>query len=249
MRLNYLAFLVLLSLLLISGCKDDDNPVNNSTPSVIMPLKIGNYWSYIDSTFNSDGSFQRVDSSKLGITGSSMLTYKGTNTEFFHWMWVNIANNTPTHYKWLAKICDDGLSFYGGISAKGTYLFDKSINAKYPVTKNESWLHYNYSYFNDSTFRQTDSVMYTCVATDSLIITGIGALKSVVYRYGSGSLWTYLCYSPDIGYVAYFRYSNNILIFKKTLYAKTILPKQTVSYYTSPNTINTNSKIDPLTGR
>jgi hypothetical protein len=83
MEKNYLLFFVII--LSFLGC-EDDNPVSpkNESPEVIMSLKVGNQWTFIDSTFAENDSLISVDSSKLGITGKATINLEGKNIEVFY---------------------------------------------------------------------------------------------------------------------------------------------------------------------
>ena len=92
----YLLFLVMVLL----SCEDN----NTSLPDkldVIQPLGIGFTWNYIDSVFNSEGRFVRVDSSRLGITGSELYQVDDKVIELFYWNWYDFEQQEYVNYAWL----------------------------------------------------------------------------------------------------------------------------------------------------
>jgi hypothetical protein len=74
------AFLFFLSLLILVSCvKNSDSPSNNSV-SEIIPLKVGNNWTYTQISFNTDGTV--TDSVSIIETVTSIENVNGDT--FFH---------------------------------------------------------------------------------------------------------------------------------------------------------------------
>jgi hypothetical protein len=215
--------LSVLFLLIIIGCKKDDSPSGpGSTTTVIVPLKNNNTWTFIDSTFNSLGTYVSKDTSLLGITGSQTITYLGQNLETFYWNWKDLHANKYNDIRWLVRVESDGLNFYGGKSSKGTYVLGKTVSIKYPVNAGDTWTHYSYLGKSDSTFYIGDTLQCTCLATEEVFHTAVGDFKSVVVKQVStkSTGWVLLYYAPNVGYIGLKNYSSaNIVTFKKTLMA------------------------------
>lgn len=221
---------LLIFFIFIFGCNKDDNSVNQvqNNSGVIMPLKVGNQWTYIDSSFAENGSLISTDSSRLGITGKTNIFYNGQSIEVFYWNWLNINNNQPEDFKWLARNETEGLYMYGGRYLDSNFVFQKTLDTKYPVNVGDTWERITYSFrriiTGDSSFYSfyiSDTVLVTCISINQKFITAIGEFECYVYNYqrviSNENDYIYLYYAKDVGYVGYQRKTNGILRRNKTL--------------------------------
>ncbi|HED38294.1 MAG TPA: hypothetical protein ENI76_08645 [Ignavibacteria bacterium] len=218
------AVFVLFLFFFISSCNKNENtvnPVDNNT-SVIFPLKVGNQWNYIDSTFDENNSLVKVSSSSLRITGSTNITYNGKSLEVFYWNWIDVANNKPGDIKWLIRNETDGLYFYGGRYLDSNFVFKKTLSEKYPVNVGDTWNNITYSFSTtNSSFEISDTSLFTCIYVNKKFKTPIGELDSYVYNYqktiDNEINDIYLYFSKDVGYIGFESKINGILRRKKTL--------------------------------
>ncbi|MGB2868591.1 MAG: hypothetical protein WBD36_09080 [Bacteroidota bacterium] len=200
------------------GCKKDNNPVANNTPSYIIPLAVGNQWDYVDSLFNSTGGFLRVDSSSLRIVGKTTVQYQSQSQDVYYWNWLNNLTKQPSASSWLTANESDGNYGIGGISSKGTFVLARTLWAKYPSNVGDSWQRANISLNGDSTFSISDTSTVTVLAVNEVFPTRTGNLTCYVYNYQrEGTVSTSVYYSIDIGYVGVIVRSNGYVTFKKTL--------------------------------
>lgn len=220
----------LLFFVLILGCKKNENPVNQNENSVdvIMSLKVGNQWTYIDSTFDQKETFVRIDTSKLGITGKTNISHNGKSYEAFYWNWIDIHTNRPGDGKWLCGNEVDGLYFYGGRYLDSNFVLGRSLNAKYPVSVGDSWQNVNYSYsLLDSSFKIVDTTLITCTSVKEKINTFLGEMDCYVYHsqrtVSNYTYDTYLYFVKNVGYVGATFKTNGIIRSKKVLKANELL--------------------------
>ena len=162
---------------------------------VIVPLAVGNYWEYIDSTFYND-TLSVVDTSKLGITGEVNIEYQGNNYDVFYWNWFN--TNTippqPEPNKWLIRNEADGLWEYGMLNDTDTLLL-QNLNLKFPANIGDSWPIMVYI-VRDTSISVGDTLTMKCLDTDEEYITPSGIFQCYVYQYQLGFLK-----SPEANYI------------------------------------------------
>lgn len=213
----------------ILGCNKNDNPVNpdENNIGVIMPLTVGNQWTYIDSTFDENGFLTSVDSSKLGITGKTNIIYNGQSLEVFYWNWIDPDNNQPDDGKWLCRNETEGLYFYGGRFLDSNFVLGKTLSRKYPVNIGDTWEEINYTYSTvDSSFRIADTSLITCISVNEKFNTIIGEFECYVYNYqrtfGNENDDIYLYFAKDVGFVGYQSIRKDILMRNKNLYSRII---------------------------
>lgn len=227
-------FILFFSFLFIVSC--DDQTDDGVSGGVIMPLKVGNYWTFVDSSFDDAGLFIEADTSTLSITGKKTIEYGGTSYEVFLWTWVTYGSD----HSWLAANSAGGLYIFGGTSAKGDYILTKSLSIKYPAETGDEWAEYNVRYSSmDSSFRIEDTTVTKCSSLDAALASPIGNLSCYTYEYSedfgaskifSGFRGTHaglmkgnaittvtLFYIPDIGYVGLTDETGGVITYKKTI--------------------------------
>ena len=167
--------------------------------NVIVPLTVGNYWEYIDSTFYNDTLFV-VDTSKLGITGELNIEYQGNNYDVFYWNWFN--TNTippqPEPNKWLIRNEADGLWEYGMLINTDTLLL-QNLNLKFPANIGDSWPIMAY-FVTDTSISVGDTLTMECLDTDKEYTTPSGNFQCYVYQYQLEFLK-----SPEANYILPFK--------------------------------------------
>jgi hypothetical protein len=123
-----LVFQFIVVLLLIDGCKKDDNPVDQGgTPqaTVLMPLKIGNQWTYRVISYDTSGTVQHVDTSTFKIV-------RDTTIQSEKWYFIG---QDSTAYELLTNRSDGVWYMRVRIAPLAAVLF-----AKYPANVNDTWL-------------------------------------------------------------------------------------------------------------
>lgn len=233
---NYLFTVLVLTVVVFCSCskKNGQGPAYMGN-SVIMPLKVGNYWEFIDSAF-SDKKVVSVDTTRITITNSKNITYQGKSYHVFFWTWnvVGIQNMSM-----FVSNESDGLYFFGGTNGKEDFILTKSLNYKYPVKAGETWDCFNIGYFPfDSTFAILDTSQIECVSINTLFRTNAGEFTCFAYHQqpsssrtvsilfsgspGSGSpgnfaidFTAYL--KPDLGYIGSVTKTNGVVTRKTTL--------------------------------
>ena len=149
---------------------------------VIVPLNVGNYWVFTDSTFLND-SLIVVDTSRVEITGKTIIEFQGNNYEVFFWNWFNMNSNPPQPepLKWLVRNEPDGLWEYGMLNDMDTLLL-KNLNLKFPANIGDSWPIMAYL-IADTSITVSDTLIMECLDTDKEYITPCGTYQCYVYQY------------------------------------------------------------------
>lgn len=228
------------SFLIVASC--DDQTDDAASGSVIMPLKVGNYWTFVDSSFDDVGAFIEADTSTLSITGKKTIEYGGASYEVFLWTWITYGSD----HSWLMGNGDGGLYLFGGTSPKGDYILTKSLSIKYPAETGDEWEEYNVMYSSlDSSFSISDTSLTSCTSTDAVLPSPLADFICYRYEYsetfdvskvmlnaavGSGNqnagfgknratTTVKLYYAPGIGYVGLVDEMDGIITYKKTIIA------------------------------
>ena len=172
-------FVFILSLMFVSALI---SPSVFGQNDVIVPLAVGNYWEYIDSTFFNDTLFV-VDTAKLGITGKINIEYQGNNYDVFYWNWFNTNINPPQPEptKWLIRNQADGLWEYGMLNDTDTLLL-QNLSLKFPVNIGDTWPIMAYS-ITDTNISVSDTLTMECLDIDKEYITPSGTFQCYVYKY------------------------------------------------------------------
>jgi hypothetical protein len=201
--MKYFSFIAVLFLILISGCKKDDSPVNQDTTAVIMPLAVGNQWVFIDSVFNESGALALVDTATLGITGKKNVAYEGKSVEVFYWNWI--YKETPDPIIWLCRNDAEGLNSYGLLASDSSYSLKKSQWIKYPAAVGDSWKNYSFVYDDSAKFFLPDTSVYSCVSTNEKIKTAKGEMECYNYNFkrifSDGNYDLNMYFVKNVGYV------------------------------------------------
>lgn len=203
MKLN-LFFMGILCYCLFNSCEDQitDIPINEST---IIPLSVGNYWIY---TQKVNGFPELTDTAKVAITGNSIIDYQGEKYSVWLWTKYHPGTNEPLDYSWLLWNGPTGLYIMGGISGSDT-LIRKGLYLKYPAYVGENWDVINIGYhLTNNEFIITDTVNYSCVATNELFDTPVGNFYCYVFHWREKpeddvqEFWLHYIYcAPNFGYV------------------------------------------------
>jgi len=171
---KYYALLLIPVVLFLGSCNDD--PLGAQSEGQIVPLTVGNYWSYSYRSTDSLGTvkdtmqwFEVVDSDTV-INGQRYYSVSDVITWFF------------------------GVKMFYTNKANGLYRFMResgpvSLYIKYPVKRNEV------------IYREYDTL--TVLNTEQKVITPAGTFYCVVYRRTTfeSSVWFYetMYYCPGIG--------------------------------------------------
>jgi hypothetical protein len=223
------------SFLIVASC--DDQTDDAASGNVIMPLKVGNYWTFVDSSFDDTGVFIEADTSTLSITGKKTIAYQGQSYEVYLWTWTSYGAD----HSWLVWNGEDGLYLFGGTSPKGDYVLTKSLSIKYPAETGDEWEEYNVMYSSlDSSFSISDTTVTACSSLDAALASPLGNLSCYTYEYsedfgaakniisglcgtpaellkGNAITTVTLFYIPDIGYVGLTDETGGVITYKKTI--------------------------------
>jgi|GEM_PF-4591787 len=229
-----LALAALILVVLVACKKDKDNdPTGPYVSEHIVPLRVGNQWTYVDFFYNRAGR----DSSQSVLRNSDSINIDGE--EVFFWNWSNQAEDL----NWLVSNRSDGMHTRGGMSSSDTLIVD-NLKFKFPVQLNQPYASREVTYGSD-TF-SSYPCNYVCISNDTTFTTYMGTYHNCyVYTRNLDSLRTVdnnayhgflqqhglpelvngrplsniriIC-KPNIGYIGYLSYyDNNTLVYEKRL--------------------------------
>lgn len=233
-----------------SMCSKKETPTGASSSSyinVICPLKVGNYWVYADSSFDSTGAVMYDDSSKVGLGGSVTIHANGKDYLAYLWSWYWDVTDTlsPSQSGFPMINMSDGIHNIG----LDDTVFVNELWVKYPCVIGNSWTSIYSIYYHpyDSSYSlYADSSTYECISTNQQFICGLGSIRSYVYhsQYSYKSIlknknnnsWGFfgalnntmqydikstidfdIYFAPNIGYLGYLIKENGVVLAKKSL--------------------------------
>lgn len=196
------AFCCWMLLIIFPGC--GNNPVEfNKTKNVIMPLTVGNYWTYLVVL-----NYGTPDTLIMEITRQIPIIYAG-ETFMTSARIIYLKSGPRPNYEWLSWNGVDGLYTFGGIAADTDTFVIKNLELKFPASVGDSWRvpHLKYS-LSDDRFFIKDTLTYSLVAKDEEFRTPAGIFKCYVYKFSEKpaddvvGVWDYFLYfSPGLGLV------------------------------------------------
>ncbi|MBC8346450.1 MAG: hypothetical protein ISR82_00490 [Candidatus Marinimicrobia bacterium] len=193
----------------------------------LVPLSVGNYWAYQQKAYLGEDII--IEGSTVTfygeIVGDTIITFDGHSHQTAIWNWFNPPSHDPTPYKWLYSNCKDGLFRVGGIAPVDT-LFRKNLYLKYPTQLGDKWEFPLLTYdFHTKEFLFTDTLTYTCMATNEPFETPAGSFSCYVYHYRKKQAEDvltisdiYLYYVPGLGRVGSELKDNGVLKYRQVLY-------------------------------
>ncbi len=217
--LSILLMSLTLALLLIS-CDDIRDESEIDSQDVLVPLAIGNEWSYIDSS----GSTGEVKLLHIGITGSMMAdTGEDEQSEVFFWNWRDLETGEYSDNVWLHYNGEEGFYTLGGISSTDTLLIN-CLKIKYPVAVSESWIYpdIEYDYINKE-WLVTDTLEVFCTAVDTLISTPAGDFMCnevalcIIGTTPSDVYGQRFYFAPNIGYIGFRLFQQGVIMHERLL--------------------------------
>jgi len=217
---------LLLASFVIYSCEKDETEGINDLKKLIQPLEVGYNWTFIDSTFDNEGTLTKVDTSTVSVIGSEIVNYDGKQIELFFWKWDFYERI------WLYVNEEENLYKYGLRDDNKNYIITQSLNQPYPVNIGDTWssYHFNLQVENDTTFGVIrDTTEYECIYKDYTLNTKIGNLECIVKHTSDDLGERYIYYSPNIGYVGLENRVDGIIRFKKTLMNYDFSRKQDLS--------------------
>jgi len=176
------------------GCSDD--PADNSEPpdSVILPLAVGNYWTFEDISFNASGDTTGVDTTTLSIDSTAVISGRTV----YYWRW-DIASYE--NYADLMANIDDGLYRFGTASSgEIDEAEEPELILIYPGSEGDTFIAFGED--------------FTITSTSSEQIVPAGTFICYEYTY-SGDNKQY--FAPDYGFIAREKFIGEYLIENRKL--------------------------------
>ena len=197
-RKSVALFMVIIVMLALSlACEDkgsDPNP-NPSSPDVIIPLAVGNYWEFQKIYYDSLGNPTGYDTLRATICNSADLNGR---TVYF-WSW------TEGSWSWLYANLSDGLHVFGNAEYDSLIPYDSLgtnyVSNKYPGVVGDSTFYPEYGFWiitSTSRIKETHAGTFDCY-------------EYTTYEYcGSDEFKTY--YSPNRGYIGFEEIDDSVLV-------------------------------------
>ena len=115
--MKYLVLFSLTIILLLSSCKNEDNPVNQNYLPELLPLKIGNWWAFQRTDFDSTGNI-------VSTFADTMRVLRDTVIQNEHWFITNHG---------IYRNAKDGLRYWSW-SDNSSYVYS------YPANENDIFI-------------------------------------------------------------------------------------------------------------
>jgi hypothetical protein len=145
--------------ILASGCKNESNPVSHHTTTQqqkqLLPLRVGNQWSYILTTYDTSGNVQSADTNIVQIVRDTMIQNE-------RWYLVGNSSSAPeiitnrANGLWYLRV---GMRWWQAV-----------LYAKYPASVNDSW-------------SGPDSAVVTVTSTNTAVTVPRGTYVCLRYSY------------------------------------------------------------------
>jgi hypothetical protein len=234
MKTSAMALLILAIALLCSCDKKNDGVPSPIGHSVIIPLKVGNFWEFVDSAFTA-GEYSWSDTSRVTITDEKDVSLNGKTYHVFYWTWGMPSYDYCSYF---VSNESDGFNMFGGTNGTDDFVLTRSLFYKYPVKAGDIWDFYDVMYGSYATFYLADTIQKQCTSKNAIFNTFVGSLSCIEYMqngYYSKSLFflsgrmpgsakelpsaseLFIYYKPDLGYVGLVNKANGMVTYKKTL--------------------------------
>jgi hypothetical protein len=176
------SFILLFFCSLLSTCTHVSGPEQPDGPTSlgIIPLKVGYSWNYTTYSLREDSTVGPViGPTKFEIVRTSVNPTDGET--LFHMAYVDANTNQPSDFEWLYCNHDDGLYLMGGKMHTDS-VYTRILLYKFPVLKGETWRSPHLVYdLLQKRYTITDTLIYSCVDTDTVFITPLGVFSCAVY--------------------------------------------------------------------
>lgn len=144
-----------------------------------MPLAVGNWWEYVESTFIDNSVI--VGNTKKGISGWRDIDFGDTTYTVFEYSSYYPGTDEPVGPVWFyTNDAVWGLRCLGGADNDETFIVD-NLQVKFPATEDESWETMLLIY--SGSFAIWDTVYAECIDVDRVFNTPAGDFETFVYVY------------------------------------------------------------------
>lgn len=194
-------------LLFFSGSKAQSVPGRNA----LIPLAVGNSWSYVDTVFgNTTGEVLETSSLTIRIPNSQIITYKGQQHVVY--CVVSPMTSSDSRYFW-----NDVEGLFAVELKKECQTKDINSNqllCRYPCAINDTWTLGECLCDDKPKSNQEKGEKIECIATNELITTPAGSFHCIVTRSSEDNqnshLLTYYC--PGVGIIAFKQQKDNGIV-------------------------------------
>ncbi len=193
--------LVLSTIIFLVSCDEISEPAKIES-QLLMPLKIGNEWTYTDSVF--EESSVKVEDIKYLVTRFDDVNIGYKQYKTFVLTGFNTKNEQVVQEFYSCN--STGLYNYGSENEPFKMLY-RDLLLKYPVLVNERWNTY-FHYFSPISYRFShDTCSVECLSIKEQITVPAGNFKCVKYQYTLNTGVKAVEYwSEGVGMISYQRY-------------------------------------------
>ncbi len=187
--------------LTIAGCTLTDAPA--STRSHIIPLAVGNTWTYVDSIYHDD-ILDRIDSARTIITERKRVTVNGEPMNVYVSRGANPATGSEAATSHYLRNRPDG-NHTVGVAREGIEFFQPVLHVRYPAengARYPAWF-LDLRAEGDSLVPVIDTLVIEVAVADTACVTPAGMFRCVEYRGWREDtvLHARAWYAPGIGYL------------------------------------------------
>lgn len=171
--------IIFLVAIILFSCEENENvnPDDNAE-SKYWPMRVGNYWTFVDSSYNSDSETWRVDTVTWYL--SEEITIKGK--DYYSMIVTNDYPEISNQNKWLFYTDDNNVISAGAIIGNDT-LIAESILIKDTETIGESWPYYHVVHSESDGLYVRDTLDMSFDAIGELNNEIYGLLEYGIYSY------------------------------------------------------------------
>lgn len=196
----------------------------------IVPLQVGNTWTYVDTVFYGPDSLE-TDSSQVTVSEAKVVHFENEDHLVYLKHQKNPATGVSSALKEYDKVDQHSLYTYGA-EQDTVQVLDKSLHVQYPTQKgNRYQTHFLGFAPMDGTLKPViDTVDITVLNTDTLWSGPAGTFSHCIHYMGKrvrGNWSAHAFYAPGIGYLGAETSDSNLVDGKW----QTVLSKSALKSY------------------
>ena len=204
--------IIFLSTVIFFSCEENEsnNPNDNQVVNY-WPMEVGNYWTFVDSSYNSDSETWRVDTVTWFIPETKIINGKTYYS-------ISVTNDYPeitSQVKWLFNIEENNIIAAGGTTPYDT-LIAESVLLKNTEIIGETWPYYHIVVSEGTDLYVRDTVDMKMEAISELNNTKYGILKykscSFNFNIEEDIRTSSMYFSNNIGMIRILGKENNEII-------------------------------------
>jgi hypothetical protein len=185
----------------------------------LFPFSERHSWEYKDKIISTGDEFTTI----LESQGATIIIAGAKKDTVYPVQWVQSQDSAQYDFSLFFQVKKQGLWIAGGATATDT-VWSSSLYLKYPVAQGDKWPVVRIDY-NVSTGQPhvLDTVWIECTGIAVQVSNKQAQYQSIEYSYSYLGEKQFLYYAPGLGFVAYKKYKDSVLVSEKFLQTTTIV--------------------------